>query len=276
MPRAKRPLETADSNANSKAPKLIHSDPDCPVKKAEEGRATKPKKHLLDVDIAERFGSSSHMMRLNRTYADLHMGEMKELLDERGLKKAGRKADLIARLAKWDDEHPSGKKKVGDDHKEEVEKAPVFIGAKASKKGVKGEDPHETILRRGPRGPPVYDEMGFELDYGKCAGSSSMPSKSTMLNNMDRMMDKHDREDEVKRRVMGWTQAQVKACDDWALNDRISRDLNIPFHKVTIDKFEEWAEKGFKVKPEDFDKTKMSKKENDRLGLLAAGSVFRK
>ena len=62
MPRNKRPLSEADTNASSKskAPKLIHTYSDCPVKKAEERKGPKPKKHPnVAVSIAKRYETNS-------------------------------------------------------------------------------------------------------------------------------------------------------------------------------------------------------------------------
>ncbi|ORY10615.1 hypothetical protein BCR34DRAFT_343874 [Clohesyomyces aquaticus] len=140
--------------------------------------------HPIDASIAERFEDRSYMMRIIKTYNDLHIPELKELLAERALRISGKKSDLVSRLVQWDDQHPSGEKKVGDDHKEALARQPVPIGANASEMGPKKEDPVTAIQRRGPEGPPVYDELGFELDYKKCTGGPT--TKDAMVRNMDR------------------------------------------------------------------------------------------
>ena len=208
------------------------------------------------------------------TYVDLNMSQLKELLDERKLPKSGRKDDLVTRLEEWDEKNPSSEKRVGDDEKEAIRRQPVAIGGKASEKGPK-DDPARYLERRGPYGPPVYDEMGFELDYEKCRGGRIMPSKQTILNRQDRMMERLEREDKAKACIMGWKVEQVTGCYHGALEDQISRDLHIPFHKVTVDSFEEWKKKGFNADPKDFDRENLSKEEIERLNHLTGGSALR-
>jgi hypothetical protein len=94
-----------------------------------------------------------------------------DLQKECGLIKSGNKSDLVARLESTDkarrDKYANAKNAPSSS--EEAAKRP--IGAKAppskSQAGFSKNGSCEKILKRGPSGPPVYDEMGFEIDYNK-------------------------------------------------------------------------------------------------------------
>ncbi|KAF2643919.1 hypothetical protein P280DRAFT_466637 [Massarina eburnea CBS 473.64] len=306
MPRTKRPLSTTDPNATSrsKVPKLKDErQSENPVKQEPKQEANeKPtvnqrephpamaspatsriRKHIkahtdhpIDVSIAERFENKSYMMRHIETYSDLQIAELKELLKERKLPVSGKKPDLVSRIEKYDEQHPSGAKKVGDEYKEALARQPVHIGAKPSEMGPKREDSTTTMQRHGPRGPPVYDDLGFELDYEKCTRLAV--SKSAMVNSMERRLAMGERETEIKARIMGVPafdgNRSVFTEDLW--NDRVSRDLNIPYHKVTAATFEEWQRQGFRVEPGELDADKITELEMERLEFLMSGAGLRK
>lgn len=61
-----------------------------------------------------------------------------------------------------------------------------------------------------------------------------------------------------------------------AWDERVSRDLGIPFHTVVMEHFEEWQEKGFVPEPGEFQAVTMSKEKSDLLVTLATGSGFGK
>ncbi|KAL9615928.1 MAG: hypothetical protein Q9160_009140 [Pyrenula sp. 1 TL-2023] len=257
---------------SKKDPKLIHTNPNCPVKKAEDDDETSNGHPEIDVSIAERFKNPSlGMIRVIQTYPDLQMSEMKELLNERSLKVSGKKAELIERLEKWDEEHLIGARKIGDDHREALARQPVPIGAKASEMGPNVDHPCEAMVKRGPRGPPVYDEMGFELDYERCTGGPR--SKQAILNACDRSLERSEKARNIKSRVIG-----VKVDDspmmEQAWNDRVSKDLGIPFHEVGPEQFEKWQEKGFKASRNEIEK--VLKQDGERLEFLMTGCALRK
>lgn len=285
MARPKRPLSQIDPNApvtsgqpKSKAAKLANSKPSQTTNIADHGKhyikrppKRRPGEHPeIDKDIAERFEKRGPSFRIIETYKHLQVAELKELAGERGLKLSGKKDDLIDRLESYDEEHPSGKKKVGDDHREALARQPVPIGAKASKMGPK-DDMFETMSKQGPNGPPIYDELGFELDYKRCTGGPS--SKDAMLDASERVMDRMERETAAKVRVTGMKKAAFEDIED-AWDDRVSRDLGIPFHMVGSKQYQEWKRKGFKADPKEIEK--IAEQDSERLDFLVEGCSLRK
>lgn len=241
---------------------------------AEEKR--RPKAHLeIAASTAERFQNRHPaLMRFIKTYEDLQKDEMKELLTERGLKVSGRKDELIERLEGWDEEHPE--RKVGDDHREALARQPVPIGAKAEEMGPKEGSTLERIRKRGPVGPPVYDEMGFEVDYEKCTGMQPRSGPTG-----DDLIEQDRRENELKARVMGMQkemkEGKVGISVKMAWVDRVSHDLNIPYHAVGPEQYEEWERRGFeKTSPSPAEWRKIGEREHERLMLLTKGSGLRK
>ncbi|KAL9624964.1 MAG: hypothetical protein Q9160_001011 [Pyrenula sp. 1 TL-2023] len=196
--------------------------------------------------------------------------ELKELLQERALKLSGKKDDLIDRLEDYDEEHPSGKKKVGDDYREALARQPVPIGAKASKMGPK-DDCFETMMKRGANGPPIYDELGFELDYKRCTGGPS--SKDAMLDASERAIERMQREATIKARATGIKKDDFSDIED-AWDDRVSRDLGVPFHMVGSNQYKEWKRKGFRADPKEI--KEIAEKDSERLDFLKTGCSLRK
>ena len=66
------------------------------------------------------------------------------------------------------------------------------------------------------------------------------------------------------------------SCAPFADEDRVSGYLNIPFHEVGVEEFEEWQRRGFIVKPGELEMENLSKAEWNRLMTLATGSAFHK
>jgi SAP domain len=217
-----------------------------------------------------------------RQYDSLLKAELQKECTARGLFKTGNKPDLIARLESADkakrDKHANAKN--APISKEEAAKHP--IGAKIPPSKARAafgkNDPEEKILKRGPTGAPVYDELGFELDYAKVARSRSRrPGWGNMRS--DKFWDKLDqeqRDDDRKAEIMGTEKSKVSAVTTMAWDDRISRDLGIPFHKVEMEDFEEWYRRGFRADGREFEASNMSEEEQDRLTELETGSAFRK
>lgn len=130
-------------------------------------------------------------------------------------------------------------------------------------------------IEKGSGGSPTYDKAGFELDYGKV-----MKVRSGRGGRID--FDK-DRSDQVrmaeiffgKEMAPRYTATSPLECEWW--KDKVSRDLNVPFHKTGIADFEEWEKRGFpKAKREDYDRERISVGEKERLTRLMTGSAFRK
>ncbi|KAL9110619.1 MAG: hypothetical protein Q9227_004796 [Pyrenula ochraceoflavens] len=280
MPRRKRPLAEKDANSQP-YPSKTKSKRTTSLNKVSPkiicwGNHGHEKEHPpLPLSIAKRFEERrpDQPSVYLRTYPDLEVRELKELLSERGLHLSGKKGVLIERLEAWDEEHLKNEKKVGDDHKEALARQPVNIGAKAEEIGPKDEDAFLRMAKSGPNGPPVYDELGFELDYDHC-----FPQNRKMRGKGEPTHDDEEREryNRKKKQAMGTTNYKESA---WMLNafrDRISKDLGIPYHTVGREEFEEWQKRGFTVKPEEIDTNKMPETEEERIKLLMLGSAFRK
>ena len=132
------------------------------------------------------------------------------------------------------------------------------------------QDPVDVCRRKGPRGSPTYDEMGFELDYEKIAKCSG-PPRRLGKRAMERL-EKSQKEDERKAFLMGQPEVKHALKDAW--DDRVARDLGIAFHEVGIEEYEQWYERGFRVKRDEFDN--ISNEDRKRLDKLTVGSALRK
>jgi hypothetical protein len=60
----------------------------------------------------------------------------------------------------------------------------------------------------------------------------------------------------------------------FAWQDRVARDLDIPFHTVDLPEYEEWHRRGFRLEPGELE-GKLPEEEDERLMTLAIGSAFR-
>ena len=79
-----------------------------------------------------------------------------------------------------------------------------------------------------------------------------------------------------KAELMGMNRNEVSAFSMMAWDDRVSRDLGIPYHKVKMEYFEEWYEKGFRAQPGEFNAKNITPEEDKRIIKLAQGSALRK
>lgn len=135
---------------------------------------------------------------------------------------------------------------------------------------------YEMVRKGGPNGPPVFDELGYQLDYYKVTGSA-YGSKASKLGKSRYKSEKEMMEEERrKRKIMGTPKNNVSALTLLAWDERVSRDLGIPFHTVVMEHFEEWQGRGFVAEPGEFEASKMSKERSDFVTKLAVGSAFRK
>jgi hypothetical protein len=89
------------------------------------------------------------------------------------------------------------------------------------------------------------------------------------------MEDERDREHARKREIMGTKRDNVSALASMAWNDRVARELGIPYHKIEMKHFEELARRGFVGKEGEFEAVNISEDEKERLTKLCAGSAFR-
>lgn len=134
--------------------------------------------------------------------------------------------------------------------------------------------PRSRCIANGPNGPKVYDELGFELSHKKCAGVGLVPRRIHGAQYFA-MLEREANESRRKEEIMSTRREHVSSLTSVAWNDRVSRELGIPYHKVEMKHFEELARRGFKAKDGEFEAVNMSEEERDRLTTLCTGSVFR-
>lgn len=122
---------------------------------------------------------------------------------------------------------------------------------------------------------PIYDELGNEIDPLKVAKAKRRPRQLSPDTYM-KMLDDDRKENDRKAEIMGTPRVEVSAMTIMAWEDRVSRELGKPYHKVVMEDFEEVHRRGIKFHPDEFVAAKMSKTEMDRITKLATGSAFRK
>ncbi|MCJ1463264.1 hypothetical protein MMC07_001870 [Pseudocyphellaria aurata] len=131
--------------------------------------------------------------------------------------------------------------------------------------------PSQICLRKGPRGSPTFDEMGYELDYEyvlKCQGRPRPLSKRQMAR-----LDEKGKESERKKKIM-WADTEQVPSTEPTWDDRVARDLGIAYHEVGVEEYEEWQKKGFHVEAGEFENP--SQEEQDRIHKLMVGCALRK
>ncbi|ETI29570.1 hypothetical protein G647_02023 [Cladophialophora carrionii CBS 160.54] len=106
----------------------------------------------------------------------------------------------------------------------------------------------------GPKGSPTYDEGGFQLDYRTVANWMKPQSynKQAMVNGIDRAL-KRAEEEKSRMAAAFFEGGQAPEDGGWLgtfdlLKDKVSKDLDIAWHKVTPAKVEEWVKKEFPKK----------------------------
>ena len=132
--------------------------------------------------------------------------------------------------------------------------------------------PTAICLKKGPKGSPTYDKLGYELDYNLIAGRSS--GRRRTHKQSEEYWERERSERERKTEIMNFSKDNESALTGMAQDDRVARDLGIAYHEVGIEEYELWYQKGFRAKPGEFEN--ISKQEQDRICTLATGSAFRK
>lgn len=208
-------------------------------------------------------------------YSALAKPELQQECVNRELFKSGQGDQLIARLEDYDKARrmkyakAKGHKPIS---REEAARRPIGVQRPPSeaRKAFGPNDPVSKLERRGPRGAPVYDEQGFEVDYDKACTHHAARYRPS-LGKVEKQMDKWEREEKRMKEIMGCEEAlrgQFK--------DKVSRDLGIPFHDIEPEDWEEWKRRGFKLEPGEFESVKDDEEERERLSNLACGSAHRK
>lgn len=89
------------------------------------------------------------------------------------------------------------------------------------------------------------------------------------------MEEERDLERARKLEIMGTRREHVSALTYMAWEDRVARELGIPYHKVEMKHFEELASRRFIPKEGEFEAVNMSEEERERLSRLCTGAAFR-
>jgi hypothetical protein len=136
---------------------------------------------------------------------------------------------------------------------------------------------------KGPSGSPTYDEAGFQLDYSKVTDwmKPRAYNKSAMVNGMEKSVER--RTEEAKKMAAlffeggKFTDGEHDIRGEELMKDKVSKDLGIAIHKVTLAKVEEWAEKGFpKENAQDYIGSSLTKEERRRFMKMMSGASLRK
>ncbi|RDW60599.1 hypothetical protein BP6252_11982 [Coleophoma cylindrospora] len=134
---------------------------------------------------------------------------------------------------------------------------------------------------KGPNGSPSYDKSGFELDYKKVANwMRPRPyNKSAMVRGMDKAVNEAV---QAEKRMAELFFEKGEAPEDTSASDgadywrdRVSKDLNIPWHKIGVAEFEQWDKMGFK-KARKGEYETFTQEETDRMVGLMSGASLRK
>lgn len=134
---------------------------------------------------------------------------------------------------------------------------------------------------KGPNGSPTYDKSGFELDYAKVANwiKPQAYSKSRAVNGMQKAVDRIQTEQERMAEIFfekGEAPDKSEYCQGCgAWKDRVSKDLGVPWHKITVKHFEEWDKMGFK-KARRGEYKDFTPEERKRFTRLLSGASLRK
>lgn len=131
--------------------------------------------------------------------------------------------------------------------------------------------PVEVCRRKGPRGSPTYDELGYELDY-EYINKVSYVRPRPSYEKYKKMMEETTKINQRKAEIMRWSDKHYPRKEAW--DDRVARDLGIAYHEVGIEEYEEWHKRGFHADPKDFENP--SEEEKARLSKLMTGSALRK
>ena len=131
---------------------------------------------------------------------------------------------------------------------------------------------------KGPNGSPTYDKAGFELDYKKVAHWMKPVSPQSLISErynkyIDKMVEEGKRKLDI---FFGDKRDSRSEKFEGVAQDRVSKDLQIPYHKVGLAEFEEWERRGFPKANLDEVASSTTQADRDRLLRMATGSSLRK
>lgn len=105
-------------------------------------------------------------------------------------------------------------------------------------------------------------------------------NKSAMMRGMDRAVDKAQKEEERMAEIFfekGEAPTEDRTRDVGFWKDRVSKDLNIPWHKIGVPEFQKWEKGGFKkARRGAYRYENMSAEERKRETRLLSGASLRK
>ncbi|KAK1762699.1 hypothetical protein QBC33DRAFT_256363 [Phialemonium atrogriseum] len=130
----------------------------------------------------------------------------------------------------------------------------------------------QEVLSKGPNGSPVYDRLGYKINYKILKGSSRRRRPSRNAARYLALVEAEIEQIRRLREIMGRSNESAAMLSAW--QDRVARDLDIPFHTVDMPEYEEWHRRGFRLEPGEL-AGNPSKDESERLLTLAVGSAFR-
>ena len=134
--------------------------------------------------------------------------------------------------------------------------------------------------KKGPRGRPTYDGAGFQLDYDKVADRMKPRAynKKSMVDGMEKHLKKVEQERAKMAAIFfvdGKGPGNKFDTNERYWCDKVSKDLDVPWHKVDSKTFEEWENKGFeKQSAEDWEE--VSEEDRKRMNRMGQGSLLRK
>jgi len=104
-------------------------------------------------------------------------------------------------------------------------------------------------------------------------------NKGKIMRGMDRAVNKAQKDAKKMAAIFfvkGEAPERPEYCegtDYW--KDRVSKDLNVPWHRIEVEHFEEWQKKGFK-KARKGEYETFSEAEENRMMRLMSGASLRK
>jgi hypothetical protein len=135
---------------------------------------------------------------------------------------------------------------------------------------------YDEVRRNGPNGLPVYDDWGYALSHHKVSGIITSYNKASIVNGMDRKMERVRIDHEQKRKIMFGVANPKKELDNTIMDWQVAQDLEIALHSVEPCDYEEWKKQGFRANMEDFVVGQVDKELKRQLGERQIGSAFRK
>jgi len=126
----------------------------------------------------------------------------------------------------------------------------------------------QEVLGKGPNGSPVYDRLGYKISHKVLKGAQRRRAPRSSKKYMAFLEAEMAKSRRIKE-IMGRCESKA-----FAWQDRVARDLDIPFHTVDLPEYEEWHRRGFRLEPGELE-GKLPEEEDERLMTLAIGSAFR-